>query len=51
MFLTEDDRNAMALDDAIRYLKLSREAIKVLDYGYEVDDAYGEILDILEYDL
>jgi hypothetical protein len=50
MFLTDEDKRAMALDDAIKYLKLSREAIKVLDYGYEVDDAYVEILDILEYD-
>lgn len=50
MLVTEDDKKAMALVDAIKYLNRSREAAKVYGFGWEVDDAYVEILDILEYE-
>lgn len=50
MFLTEDDKKSMALADAIKYLNLSREAAKVYGFGWEVDDAYIEIRDILEFE-
>lgn len=50
MFLTDDDKKAIALADALKYLNLSREAVKVYGFGYEVDDAYIEIRDILEFE-
>ncbi|AEO14550.1 hypothetical protein MT_57003 [Pseudomonas phage phiPto-bp6g] len=51
MFLTDDDKKAIALADALKYLKLSREAAKAYgEFGYEVDDAYDEIQDILEFE-
>jgi len=50
MLLTDDDKKAIALADALKYLNLSREAAKVYGFGYEVDDAYIEIIDILEFE-
>lgn len=51
MMLTNDDKKAIALSDALKYLKLSREAVKAYgEFSYEVDDAYGEIQDILEFE-
>lgn len=50
MLLTDDDKKAIALADALKYLNLSREAAKVYGFGYEVDDAYIEIRDILEFE-
>lgn len=50
MFLTEDDKLKQALADAIKYLKASREAAKVYGFGWEVDDEYSAILDILEFE-
>lgn len=50
MFLTDDDKKAIALVDARKYLELSREAAKVCGFGWEVDDAYIEIRDILEFE-
>lgn len=50
MLLTDDDKKAMALADALKYLKLSREAAKAYGFSYVVDDAYGEIQDLLEFE-
>lgn len=50
MLLTDDDKKAIALADALKYLELSRKAAQVYGFGYEVDDAYIEIRDILEFE-
>lgn len=50
MLLTEDDKKAMALADAIKYLELSRKAAKVYGFGWEIDDAYIAIQDVLEFE-
>lgn len=50
MLVTEDDKKAMALVDALKYLELSRQAAKVYGFGWEVDDAYIAIQDVLEYE-
>lgn len=50
MFLTDDDKKAIALADAIRYLDLSRKAAETYGFGWEVDDAYVAIKDVLEFE-
>lgn len=50
MLLTDDDNKAIALADALKYLKLSREAAKVYGFGWEVDDEYAGIQNILEFE-
>lgn len=50
MFLTEDETKAIALVDALKYLEISRVAAGVYGFGWEVDDAYIAIKDILEFE-
>ena len=50
MFLTDDDKKAIALADAIKYLELSRKAAEVYGFGLVVDDCYVAIQEILEFE-
>jgi ACT domain-containing protein len=50
MLVTEDDKKAMALADAIKYLELSRKAAYTYGFGWEIDDAYIAIQEVLEFE-
>lgn len=50
MFLTDDDKKAIALADAIKYLELSRKAAEVYGFGWDVDDFYVAIKEVLEFE-
>lgn len=50
MFLTEDETKAIALADAIKYLELSRKAAYTYGFGWEVDDSYIAIQEVLEFE-
>lgn len=50
MLLTEDDKKSIALADAIKYLELSRQAAYTYGFGWEVNDAYIAIQEIMEFE-
>lgn len=50
MFLTDDDKEAIALADAIKYLNLARAASTVAGNGWEIDDMFVELIEALEFE-
>lgn len=48
--LTDKEVKIMALTDALRGLDTIRELVKVLGFGYEIDDAICELRDVFEFE-
>lgn len=50
MFLTEEDKIAIATASVLTHLRIAREDAKVAGYGWEIDDMFVELIEVLEFE-